>query len=313
MFLIMPLSTEAESGVMPFASREEIVENHSEEMEKKDNDYGLENLLLSSNCLSCEVDPYDGIIVDPSCLPTDVNSFIDSLHDSLALWKSQERKGVWLKLPTENANLVFPAIEAGFVYHHAEPNYVMLTYWIPEVPCTLPSNASHQVGVGAFVLNEEGQVLAVQEKNGPLQGSGVWKMPTGLVNQGEDVHEGAVREVKEETGIDTEFLEVIGFRQGHQVLFEKSDIFFLCVLRPLSMTILKQDTEIEAAQWMDLEKFACQPFVQNSMLRKMVDMCMACTQGRYRGFGTRAFHAGSERMPSYFYYNVHDSMEKSIP
>lgn len=30
----------------------------------------------------------------------------------------------------------------------------------------LPPNASHQVGVGALVLNEEGDVLVVREKHG---------------------------------------------------------------------------------------------------------------------------------------------------
>lgn len=38
-----------------------------------------------------------------------------------------------------------------------------------------------QVGIGAFVLNERREVLVVQEKLGPLRGTGVWKMPTGLV------------------------------------------------------------------------------------------------------------------------------------
>lgn len=36
----------------------------------------------------------------------------------------------------------------------------MLTYWIPDEPCALPANASHQVGVGGFVMNENGQVHA---------------------------------------------------------------------------------------------------------------------------------------------------------
>ena len=31
--------------------------------------------------------------------------------------------------------------------------------------------------------------------SGPLRGKGVWKMPTGLVQQGEDVTEAAEREV----------------------------------------------------------------------------------------------------------------------
>jgi ADP-ribose pyrophosphatase YjhB (NUDIX family) len=32
----------------------------------------------------------------------------------------------------------------------------------------------------------EGKILAVHEKNGPLRGTGIWKMPTGLSDAGED-------------------------------------------------------------------------------------------------------------------------------
>ena len=56
----------------------------------------------------------------------------------------------------------------------------MMTNWLPvDVPSPLPPNASHQVGVGAFVVNEKRQVLVVQEKFGPLRGMGFWKFPTG--------------------------------------------------------------------------------------------------------------------------------------
>jgi len=34
----------------------------------------------------------------------------------------------------------------------------MLTYWIPEGPSMLPANASHQVGVGGFVINDKNEV-----------------------------------------------------------------------------------------------------------------------------------------------------------
>jgi hypothetical protein len=37
-------------------------------------------------------------------------------------------------------------------------------------------------------------------------------------------------------------------RQGHGGLFGKSDLFFVCILRPLSTQIVKQDSEIAAAQ-----------------------------------------------------------------
>lgn len=40
--------------------------------------------------------------------------------------------------------------------------------WLPSSTNLLPPNASHQVGVGALVLNNQGDVLVVREKNGEL-------------------------------------------------------------------------------------------------------------------------------------------------
>jgi len=151
--------------------------------------------------LAATNDKFGGIIIDESGLPRDAQTFIDSLRMSLELWRMEGKKGIWLKLPILNSNLVHPAIQAGFVYHHAEREYVMLVSWLAEGPCTLPANASHQVGVGAFVLNEQEEILAVQERTGTFQGSGIWKMPTGAIKQGEDIFAGAIREVKEETGV----------------------------------------------------------------------------------------------------------------
>ena len=34
----------------------------------------------------------------------------------------------------------------------------MMTYWIPDEPNMLPANASHQVGVGGFVINDQMEV-----------------------------------------------------------------------------------------------------------------------------------------------------------
>ena len=54
--------------------------------------------------------------------------------------------------------LLFSWVQEGFRYHHAEESYLMLTYWIPDEPCLLPANASHQVGVGGFVINDQMEV-----------------------------------------------------------------------------------------------------------------------------------------------------------
>lgn len=54
--------------------------------------------------------------------------------------------------------LFFNEMQEGFWYHHAEPTYLMLVYWIPEIPHTIPANASHRVGIGALVMNDNGEV-----------------------------------------------------------------------------------------------------------------------------------------------------------
>ncbi|CAH9137100.1 unnamed protein product [Cuscuta epithymum] len=256
--------------------------------------------------LEATEDIYGGVEVDMKEKKMDSNSFATLLRASMQLWKQQGKKGVWLKLPIELSYLVDVAKKEGFVYHHAEETYIMMVYWIPKTPSTLPANASHQVGIGAFVINDEGEMLVVQEKQGKFGGTGLWKMPTGVVKEGEDICDGAVREVKEETGIDAEFVEFLAFRQNHKVLFSKSDLFFVCKLKPLSSTITKQDTEIENAKWMKIEEYMEQPFVKDSeSFGSVAEICnmAARTDGAYSGFIANPKTKKRSGAKSYLYCN----------
>ena len=40
-----------------------------------------------------------------------------------------EKRGVWLRLPLHAHAYVSAAVEAGFEYHHATPEYLQLTRW----------------------------------------------------------------------------------------------------------------------------------------------------------------------------------------
>lgn len=62
------------------------------------------------------------------------------------------------------------------------------------------------VGVGGVVVHEE-RVLLVQRGTEPLKGR--WTIPGGLIDVGETLREAVIREVKEETGLDVEPLELI--------------------------------------------------------------------------------------------------------
>ena len=65
------------------------------------------------------------------------------------LWEDNSKRGIWLKVPTMQSQLIHPAMQLGFGFHHAEPGYLMLTRWLPDSPSTLPANASHQVTLNA--------------------------------------------------------------------------------------------------------------------------------------------------------------------
>ncbi|KAK2652698.1 hypothetical protein Ddye_012554 [Dipteronia dyeriana] len=252
-------------------------------------------------------DNYGGVVVQMT-ESMDSKLFASLIKSSLSHWKQEGKKGVWIKLPIELVNLVEVAVKEGFWYHHAEPTYLMLVNWIHGGANTLPANASHRVGVGAFVMNEKREVLVVQEKSGRFRGTGIWKFPTGVVDQGEDICKAVVREVKEETSIDTEFVEVLSFRQSHQSFFGKSDLFFMCMMRPLSFDIQKQETEIEAAQWMLLEEYMAQPFVQKEgLLKHIIDICLAKLEGGgYSGFSLMPVTSTFSDQNNYLYYNAGD-------
>ncbi|KAJ0233038.1 NUDIX hydrolase domain-containing protein [Hirschfeldia incana] len=252
-----------------------------------------------------EADNYDGVTVTMD-EPMDAEVFTHRLRASLSHWREQGKKGIWIKLPLGLANLVESAVCEGFRYHHAEPEYLMLVSWISNTPDTIPANASHIVGVGALVLNKSTrEVLVVQEKSGYFRDKNVWKLPTGVVHEGEDICDGVAREVEEETGIVADFVEVLSFRQSHKAfLKQKTDLFFLCVLSPRSYDITEQKSEILEAKWMPIKEYVDQPWNQKKeMFKIMAEICEKKCNEDYVGFSTVETTTGTGKK-SFVYCNA---------
>jgi 8-oxo-dGTP diphosphatase len=66
--------------------------------------------------------------------------------------------------------------------------------------------SSPLVGIGAVIV-DNGRVLLVQRGREPLKGH--WTLPGGLLEVGESLTAGVVREVREETGLEVEPVELV--------------------------------------------------------------------------------------------------------
>lgn len=70
------------------------------------------------------------------------------------------------------------------------------------------SPPKHFVSAATIVLNEHKEILLIK---GPRRG---WEMPGGIVEEGESLKDAAIRETKEESGIEVEILTFCGIFQN---------------------------------------------------------------------------------------------------
>eukprot|EP00117_Sycon_ciliatum_P011507 scpid80450/ scgid2131/ Nucleoside diphosphate-linked moiety X motif 6; Antisense basic fibroblast growth factor B len=86
----------------------------------------------------------------------------------------------------------------------------------------------------------------------------LWKFPGGLSDHAEDIATTAVREVKEETGIEAEFNAILGFRQQHHQpnSFDRSDLYFICRLEAKTHEISMCSHEVLDCRWMGIKQLA---------------------------------------------------------
>jgi 8-oxo-dGTP diphosphatase len=197
---------------------------------------------------------FRGVVVDVAELPGDPEQFETRLERSLTAWRAEELKVVWLEVPISRADLIPVAVRQGFDFHHSEPGLAVLTRQLaPDV--FVPPHATHYIGAGGVVLNAGGELLVVVERVHRHRNPHYYKLPGGALKPGEHLIDGVQREVREETGIETRFRALMGFRHWHGYRFGKSDIYFVCRLDPLTEEIHRQESEIDVCLWMPVETY----------------------------------------------------------
>ncbi len=194
-----------------------------------------------------------------------IHEFKERLEATIISCKQLGKSALWVEVPMSQARYIEGMGDIpGLNLHHTKENTIHLCLWLNDnVENKIPEYATHQVGVGAMVVNSRDEILCVRELRNNYR---PWKIPGGLADLGEQLEEAAIREVKEETGIDCEFQSVLGFRHTHGLQFGRSDLYFVCRLSPIEkkcddtgITIIPeptaQESEIAAAAWIPLQEY----------------------------------------------------------
>ncbi|MCZ6633976.1 MAG: NUDIX domain-containing protein [bacterium] len=209
--------------------------------------------------LEASPNPFGGMVVAPDLLPDDPTAFQEQLAHSLDVWREEGYKVVWLEIPIAKAALIPIATDAGFTFHHSLEDYLLLTHCLVE-GSFIPPFATHYTGAGGVVINDKNELLVVSEKHRRSKNPS-YKLPGGALHPGEHIAECVTREIREETGVQTVFQSLVCFRHWHGYRYNKSDIYFVCRLSPLSQDVTKQDEEIEECLWMPVQDYLDSEFV----------------------------------------------------
>jgi ADP-ribose pyrophosphatase YjhB (NUDIX family) len=108
-----------------------------------------------------------------------------------------------------------------------------------------------RVGVAGAVVHE-GRVLLVRHTYGEAEGC--WALPGGYTTAGERLDESAVRELREETGLSAEVVDVIGMVT--QYTERNSGVFVVFRMRAPEGQAQPDETEVSQAGWFSLAEVA---------------------------------------------------------
>ena len=201
-------------------------------------------------------DNYGGVqITDLALLPETEQEFDEALTKWIAEWKADGVRSVQVRFKPPKCHLMNPAAKHGFYFHHAkqQEGYVLMILWLDEkVPCRMPPFAHHYLGVGGLCLNEKREIVLIQENR--TRDARLWKLPGGFVDGGERLSAASVREVKEESGVEAEFVGILGLREQVKWKYGASDLYVACILMgQAGQEIDVQDKrEVKQARWVPL-------------------------------------------------------------
>jgi ADP-ribose pyrophosphatase YjhB (NUDIX family) len=119
----------------------------------------------------------------------------------------------------------------------------------------------------AVVTDERGRILLIRRRDNDL-----WALPGGGMELGESITDAAVREVKEETGLDVEVVGLVGVYTNprHVMAYDDGEVrqqFSLCFTTRLLGGTLRIDHESTDVAWTGPDELDALPMHPSMRLR----------------------------------------------
>ena len=228
-----------------------------------------------------ETNSYLAVSVEAESLPDQRAEFEHLLPLAIAHWRAEGYRSIWLPIPIAKSELIPVATGLGFNFYSTGPNQLTLTLRLEE-DVNLPGGATHQIGAGGVVINAKNELLVIVERAHAKTMPNYFKLPGGALDQGEGIAAAVEREVWEETGVKARFEAIVAFRHWLNYGSNKSDIYMICRMTPLSHEITPQLSEIDRALWMSLPEYLNHPDV--SVFNKRVVELAAADVGLQSGW-----------------------------
>jgi len=133
------------------------------------------------------------------------------------------------------------------------------------------------IGVAGIVFNKHRQVLLIRRNQAPAKG--LWSIPGGKLEAGESLSEACRREIKEETGLDTEIKNIVAVVERRVEEFHYVIIDFLAVLADQEDITPIAQSDVDEAKWVELESLAEYELVPG--LAGIIERSYRCHTGDY--------------------------------
>jgi len=130
-----------------------------------------------------------------------------------------------------------------------------------------PMANSIKPAVSVILQNNEKKILVLKRKD-----NNKWTLPGGTLEFGENLTSCAVREIKEETGLNIEILDLIGTYTNPNILVEYLDgeirqEFTLVYIGKILNGSIKIDNESKEYKWVTIEELLNMPLAKSQKIR----------------------------------------------